>query len=212
MDVVINHLVDIIIAVIAFAIIVSSFYRPTHKFARRLVGLLISFLAIFILKTVHLFNVVEVYLETFFASINFKGFIVTALGFIGYGDLAANKVDAIYYLSIVAIFGLVIYFIVTALMGLSHRRKTKRAIKQGEYKYSKPLCSFILSTILLVIGIFVTTILFKTLPFDVDYVGKSYVLSFADNLLQTAYTFVKPYIAMFDGLEHYSDVAIRIIG
>jgi hypothetical protein len=64
----------------------------------------------------------------------------------------------------------------------------------------------------LVIGIFVTTILFKTLPFDVDYVGKSYVLSFADNLLQTAYTFIKPYIAMFDGLEHYSDVAIRIIG
>ena len=58
MDVVINHLVDIIIAVIAFAVIISSFYRPTHKFARRLVGLLISFLAIFILKSWFCFKAV----------------------------------------------------------------------------------------------------------------------------------------------------------
>ena len=97
-------------------------------------------------------------------------------------------------------------------MAIGHKRKVKNARKEGNYKYNSPLGSFLLATILLVIGIFTATILISTLPFDVDLIGKSYVLNFANNLLNAGYAFVKPHIVMFDGCEHYTDVVVRIIG
>ena len=207
-----NHLVDIIIGIFALTVIIRSFYKPTHRYIRNLVGLLISFLTIFVLKTVDLFNVVEVYLEGFFASINFKGIITTIVNLVGYSDLPEYKIDSIYYLSIITIFGLVIYLLVNFFMALGHNRKVKLARKEGNHKYNSPIGSFLFATILLVIGIFTTTILFATLPFDIDVISKSYVLTIANNLLNAGYAFVKPYIVMFDGFEHYTDVVVRIIG
>lgn len=208
----INYLVDIIIAIISLAVIISSFYKPTFRYVRHLVGLLVSFLAIFLLKTVNLFNIVEVFIEGLFAKINFKAFVSQALGFLGYANLAEYKLDSVYYLSIMFIFGLVVFLLVNLLMGLAHSKKVAQANKRGEYVYSKPIGSFLLALVLLVIGLFTTTIIFATLPFDIDYISQSHVFKFLNSLLENGYGFIKPFVPMFDGLEHYTDVVVRIIG
>lgn len=210
-ELLINHLLDIIIAVVLLVVILSSFFKPTYRYVRHLVGLLVSFIAMFALKAVDLFNIVEVFLRNLFDRFNFKGYVEIALNFFGKGNLAAEKVDTVYSLTILLIFGLVVFLLVNLIMGLSHAAKVKAENRRGNYVYNNPFGSFLLSVVLSIICLTVVTAAFATLPFETDYLGNSYILTFVNNLLNMGYNAIKNFIPLFKDFASYSDVIKAII-
>ena len=182
-----TYLLDIIIAVIALVVIISSFFKPTFKYVRWLVGFIFAGVAVFLVKTVKFFNFVEVALAIFLKKINFAKYTVAVIEFFK-GDIADQ---------------------VKLIMGLAHGAKVRRSNRRGNYVYSKPFASFILSLVCVVFGIVAVTITFKALPFSVDYVAKenSQIMYYTYLGLDNLFKFLKSFIPSMGTLDDY----IRLI-
>ena len=71
MQFVVNHFLDIVIAVVSLVVIISSFYKPTFRYIRWLVGIFAGFLVAALVIGVRLFNFIEKAIATIISK--FKG-------------------------------------------------------------------------------------------------------------------------------------------
>ena len=63
---------DLVIVVLSLTVIISSFFRPTFRYIRWLVGLFISFIAVFLFKAVSFFNFIESYFSRIMYRLKFN--------------------------------------------------------------------------------------------------------------------------------------------
>lgn len=204
-----TYLLDIIIAVIALVVIISSFFKPTFKYVRWLVGFIFAGVTVFLVKTVKFFNFVEVALANFLKKINFAKYTEAVIEFFK-GDIADQvKLDKATHIIALALIALLVFILVNLIMGLAHGAKVRRSNRRGNYVYSKPFASFILSLVCVVFGIVAVTITFKALPFSVDYVAKenSQIMYYTYLGLDNLFKLLKSFIPSMGTLDDY----IRLI-
>lgn len=202
-SILVNHLFDIIIAVIALAVIISSFFKPTFRYFRWLVGLVVSVVTMYVIKAVDFFNFVETYLAELFTKLNFRNVTDAILKFFGKENLPIEKADTVYHLFVLLAVGLLVFILVNLIMGLSHSAKVRRANKKDNYVYNSPITSFILSLLVVASGIVIVTVTFAALPFDIDYVSQSVIMKTTYGLLETVLNFIHSVIPAILPLSEY---------
>jgi len=208
------YLLDIIIAIIAFVVIVSSFFKPTFRYVRWLVGFLFAGVTVILVKSVKVFNFVENALINFLDKIKFANFAEIVIEFFK-GDIAdSSKLNQASHIMALAILGLLVFILVNVIMGLSHGAKVRRENKKGNYVYNKPFASFILSLFCVVFGVVAVTITFKALPFSVNYVSteNSYIMYYTYNGLNFVFDSLKSVIPSMRSLDDYIKVITYVKG
>lgn len=207
-----KYFLDIIIAVVSLVVIFSSFFKPTFRYVRWLVGYFIAFLAVILLKAVKIFNFIETAFVSLLEKINFAKYVETVIEFFK-GDITNQaKLDQATNVVALVILGLLIFIIVNVIMGLAHSSKVRRSNRRGNYVYNRPLASFILSLICVALGIISVTLIFKALPFQVNYVDKenSQIMYFTYNLLSSTFDFLHSVVPAIQPLDTYIDFFARV--
>ena len=204
-----TYLLDIIIAVVALVVIISSFFKPTFKYVRWLVGMIVAGLVVILIKTVKFFNFVETAIYNFANKIHFNIFCEKFFKFFKGDLMTQSKINQGTTVMVLVVVGLIVFVIINLLMGLSHRIKVRRSNKKGNYVYSKPFGSFILSLICVVFGVAIITITFKALPFSVNYVSQenSIIMYYTYSILNNLFDLLKSVIPGMGSLDDY----IRLI-
>ena len=205
MQVVVNHFLDIVIAVVSLVVIISSFYKPTFRYIRWLVGIFAGFIVAAIIKGVRLFNFIEKDIATIVS--RFKGEVIVQkiCEFLGKGELAQEKFDTVYNLFILVVIGLIVFIIVNLIMGIAHGLKVRRANKRGNYVYNSPVGSFILATICCILGTVCLTVIFAALPFQNDFVSQNYILKYTYQFIEFIFNFIHSIIPQVQPFGHYLD-------
>lgn len=203
-----TYLLDIIIAVVALVVIISSFFKPTFKYVRWLVGFILAGVVVFLIKTVKFFNFIETALYNFADKIHFNNFCTAFIKFFK-GEISQGKIDQASHVLILVVLGLLVFVVVNLFMGLSHNLKVRKSNKRGNYVYNKPFASFILSLVCVVFGIVAVTITFKALPFSVNYVSQenSQIMYYTYLILDNLFNVLKSIIPGMGSLDDY----IRLI-
>ena len=176
MQIIVNHFLDIVIAVVSLVVIISSFYKPTFRYIRWLVGIFAGALVAAIIKGVKLFNFIERDIATVVSKLKGEAIVYKLCEFLGKGELTSDKFDTVYNLFILVIIALIVFIVVNIVMGFIHGIKVRRANKRGDYVYNSPIGSFILATICCILGTVTLTVLFAGLPFQTDYVSQNFNL------------------------------------
>lgn len=171
-----TYLLDIIIVIVSLTALIGAFYKPTHRYVRGLVGLLAAGLVVFLVKNVEFFNFAEYYVHQFFQLIKYEDFLKNIYVLAGQESLIeTSSFQIIYNWSMLAILGFIVFVIVNVIMGVIHSNKIKKHVKLGHYVYNKPVCSFLLSLFILIIGLIGTSI-FLSLDFVNNYTEQSLIL------------------------------------
>lgn len=198
-----TYLLDIIIVIVSLTILIGSFYKSTHRYVRGLVGIIFAGLVIYLVKDVEALNFLEYYVHQFFLLIKYEDFMKFIFTFAGKEALIGTSTfDIIHNLSMLGILGLVVFIIVNIIMGTAHSRKVNKYVKLGHYVYNKPVGSFILALLILVIGLVGTTV-FLSLEFDKNYVEKSLILYNIYINLENLFNYLNSLVPAIQPLEHY---------
>lgn len=206
-----TYLLDIVIVIVSLATLIGASYKPTHRYVRGLVGLIVAAIVVVLIKNVEALNFIEFYVHQFFQAIRYEEFMKYIFTISGKEYLIeTNSFEIVYNLSMLGIIGLVVFVIVNLIMGLRHSNKIKKHVKLGHYVYNKPLCSFLLAFLLLAIGL-VGTSIFLSLNFEKNYTETSLILyniyiniENIVNNLSNSVSFIKPmdfYIDMISNIE-----------
>ena len=193
MEVVVNHFLDIVIAVVSLVVIISSFYKPTFRYIRWLVGIFAGFLVAAIIKGVKLFNFIERDIATVVSRLHGEAIVHKICDFFGKGELASDKFNTVYNLFILVIIALLVFIVVNIVMGISHAIKVRRANRRGDYVYNSPIGSCILAIICCILGTITLTIVFAALPFETDYVSQNYILRNVYGALEYVFNLINIY-------------------
>lgn len=205
MQVVVNHFLDIVIAVVSLVVIISSFYKPTFRYIRWLVGIFAGFIVAAIIKGVRLFNFIEKDIATIVSRFKGEAIVQKICEFLGKGELAQEKFDTVYNLFILVVIGLIVFIIVNLIMGIAHGLKVRRANKRGNYVYNSPIGSFILATICCILGTVCLTVIFAALPFQNDFVSQNYILKYTYQFIEFIFNFIHSIIPQVQPFGHYLD-------
>lgn len=205
MQVVVNHFLDIVIAVVSLVVIISSFYKPTFRYIRWLVGAFAGFLVAALVKGVRLFNFIEKDIATIVSKLKGEAIVHKICEFLGKGELAKEKFDTVYNLFILVIIGLIVFIIINLIMGIAHGLKVRRANRRGDYVYNSPVGSFFLATICCVLGIICVTIIFAALPFETDFVSQNFILRNTYKVLEYIFNLIHSVIPQIQPFGHYID-------
>lgn len=203
MEVVVNHFLDIVIAVVSLVVIISSFYKPTFRYIRWLVGIFAGFLVAAIIKGVKLFNFIERDIATVVSRLHGEAIVHKICDFFGKGELASDKFNTVYNLFILVIIALLVFIVVNIVMGISHAIKVRRANRRGDYVYNSPIGSCILAIICCILGTITLTIVFAALPFETDYVSQNYILRNVYGALEYVFNLINRYIPQIQPLDEY---------
>lgn len=203
MEVVVNHFLDIVIAVVSLVVIISSFYKPTFRYIRWLVGFFAGILVAAIIKGVKLFNFIERDIATTFAKFKGEAIVHKICDFLGKGELASDKFNTVYNLFILVIIALLVFIVVNIVMGISHAIKVRRANRRGDYVYNSPIGSCILAIICCILGTITLTIIFAALPFETDYVSQNFILRNVYGALEYVFNLINRYIPQIQPLDEY---------
>lgn len=200
---------DLVIVVLSLTVIISSFFRPTFRYIRWLVGLFISFIAVFLFKAVDFFNFIETYFSRIMYKLKFDR-VVEKVVELFKGEMAQSKLDAATNLGILCVFAFLVFVLVNIIMGLSHWAKVRRSNKKGNYVYNSPVGSFFLSLTCVLIGIVAVTIAFKTVPFTVDYVAESRIMTLTYKVLTKGFNFIHSLIPAIKPFEYYIELLSNV--
>ena len=200
---------DLVIIVLSLTVLLSSFYKPTFRYFRWLVGLFISFIAVFLLKAVRFFNFIETYFSRIMYRIKFDSFIEKVVELFK-GEMEQSKLDAATNIGMLCAFALVVFVFVNIIMGLSHWAKVRRSNKKGNYVYNSPVGSFFLALTCVLVGIVAVTVAFKILPFTVDYVAESRILTFTFKVLRKGFDILHSLIPAIKPLSHYLEMVSNV--
>lgn len=203
MEVVVNHFLDIVIAVVSLVVIISSFYKPTFRYIRWLVGIFAGFLVAAIIKGVKLFNFIERDIATVVSRLHGEAIVHKICDFFGKGELASDKFNTVYNLFILVIIALLVFIVVNIVMGISHAIKVRRANRRGDYVYNSPIGSCILAIICCILGTITLTIVFAALPFETDYVSQNFILRNVYGALEYVFNLINRYIPQIQPLDEY---------
>ena len=205
MQVVVNHFLDIVIAVVSLVVIISSFYKPTFRYIRWLVGIFAGALVAALIKGVRLFNFIEKDIATIVTKFKGEAIVHKICDFLGKGELPQEKFDTVYNLFILVIIGLLVFIIINVIMGVAHGLKVRRANRRGDYVYNSPVGSFILATICCIIGTVCLTVVFAALPFQTDFVSQNYILKYTYKIIEYIFNLAHSVIPQIQPFGHYID-------
>ena len=203
MQIIVNHFLDIVIAVVSLVVIISSFYKPTFRYIRWLVGIFSGCLVAAIIKGVNLFNFIERDIAEVVSRLHGEAIVKGICAFFGKGELASAKFDTVYNLFILVIIALLVFIIVNIVMGIAHGLKVRRANRRGDYVYNSPIGSCILAIICCLLGTVALTIVFAALPFETDYVSQNYILKNVYGALEYIFNLINRYIPQIQPLDEY---------
>ncbi len=202
MQIVVDNLFDIIIVILSLTVIIGSFFKPTFRYVRWLVGLLVASILVVLIKGVRFFKFIETYLAELLSKLGFEELIKQV--FVTFDKaylIDTYKFDTVYNLSTLLILFIVIYVIVNLIMGISHSIKVRRLNSKGNYVYNSPIGSFILALLIVVIGISAATFTFAALPFEIDYVKESIIMSTTYNIFDIIINLIRSFIPACPNLE-----------
>ena len=203
MQVIVNHFLDIVIAVVSLVVIISSFYKPTFRYIRWLVGIFAGVLVAAIIKGVRLFNFIERDIATVFAKFKGEAIVRKLCYLFGKEELTSDKFDTVYNLFILVLIAIGVFIVVNIVMGVAHGIKVRRSNRVGDYVYNSPIGSCILATICCVLGTITLTVIFAALPFQTDYVSQNFILRNVYKVLEYGFDLVHKYIPQIQQLDHY---------
>lgn len=203
MEIVVNHFLDIVIAVVSLVVIISSFYKPTFRYIRWLVGIFAGFLVAALVKGVRLFNFIEKDIATIISKFKGEAIVHKICDFLGKGELPQEKFDTVYNLFILVIIGLIVFIVINLIMGIAHGLKVRRANRRGDYVYNSPVGSFILATICCILGTVCLTVVFAALPFQTDFVSQNYILRYTYKIIEYVFNFIHSVIPQIQPFGHY---------
>ena len=209
MEFISTYLLDIAIAIISLTVLIGSFYKPTHRYFRWLVGLTLAGATVLLVKNVDFFNFVEFYVHNFFQSLSFESLFQLIYSANGKADLIGSEgYYALYNLSMLGIIALVVFIITNVFMHFGYKARVKALLKKGKYVYNKPLCSFILALLIVIICLIGTSFILSINYNGICYTETSLILynikinmvNLLDGLSSTI-PFIKPYDFYLDMLS-----------
>lgn len=205
MQFIVNHFLDIVITVVSLVVIISSFYRPTFRYIRNLVGIFAGALVAALVKGVRLFNFIEKDIATLVSKLKGEAIVRKICEFLGKGDLAQDKFDTVYNLFVLVIIGFIVYAIINIIMAIAHGLKVRRANRRGDYVYNSPVGSFILSVICCIFGVVCVTVIFAALPFENDFVTQNFILRNTYKVIEFIFDVIHSVIPQIQPFGHYID-------
>ena len=210
MDFIVENLLDIIIVIVCLTVLIGSFFKPTYRYARWLGGLVVASIVVLLVKNVNVLNFIESYFVDFANLITFEAMIHNIFVVMGKGHQIGTPIfDMVHHLSLLASLGLVAFVIYNVIKATLHNLRIKRLVRKGRYVYNKPIGSFLLALLIVVIGLITTTTI-ASLPFEVNYVKESIILSTTSNILTSVFNFLKSMIPQIPTYESLVDLIAGI--